>query len=178
MRILSKEEATKVERPEGMAPWTWPEPAFVAVSDCFRVLGVAGARSAEDHESPLSLALAVNFFESLYEQGYAIVKLDEEPVEAAVDLRPWFVTITAVRPMPGSKYDSTGFIPAIKALRLVGTDELGWRLSLADAKAAVDAIRHGTPFVFTVADEVAAKDAKAQLESAGMTIRVSQETSA
>jgi hypothetical protein len=87
MRILSKEEATKVERPEGMTPWSWPEPAFVAVSDCFRVLGVLGAKSAEDGESPLSLALAVNFFETLYAAGYAIVKLDTSEVPpATIDL--------------------------------------------------------------------------------------------
>lgn len=87
MRILSKEEATKVERPEGWVPWKWPEPAFVAVSDCHRVLGVAGARSAEDHESPLSLALAVNFFETLYDQGYVIAQLDAgEVAPATVDL--------------------------------------------------------------------------------------------
>lgn len=83
MRILTREEATHVEKPEGWTPWTWPEPASVAVSDCHRVLGVAGARSAEDHESPLSLALAVNFFETLYEQGYAIVKLDAGEVPPA-----------------------------------------------------------------------------------------------
>jgi hypothetical protein len=87
MRILSKEEATKVERPEGMTPWTWPEPAFVAVSDCFKVLGVLGAKSAEDRESPLSLALAVNFFEALYAAGYVIAKLDADEVPpASIDL--------------------------------------------------------------------------------------------
>lgn len=78
MWIMDREEATHVEKPEDGKPWTWPDPVMCAVSDCHRVLGVAGARSAENHEEPLSLALAVNFFRSLYAAGYAIVRFDSD----------------------------------------------------------------------------------------------------
>lgn len=191
MKILSKEEATHVDRPDtltghGYEPWNWPDPAHVAVSDCHRVLGVVGARSAEDGDSPLSLALAVNFFETLYAHGYAIVKLEEGEMETALqiqaalgdmlatDTRPWFVTVTAVRETSVLNHKPS-FIPAIKALRLVGINANGWHLSLAEAKDTCDRLRNGTQFVFPVAGEIEALSARATLESAGMTVVLSRD---
>ena len=81
----------------------------------------------------------------------------------------WFVTVTAVQEV--SHLGHKSFIPAIKALR-------GGRggLDLAEAKELVDGIRTGTPCVFGFSDEAAAKEAKAELERAGMTVSVSQDS--
>lgn len=84
MHILSKEEATKVERPE-RGPWTWPYVATVAIGDSIKVLGVTGAKAVNgDH---LPYAFAINFFETLYAEGYVIAKLDTGEVPpATIDL--------------------------------------------------------------------------------------------
>jgi ribosomal protein L7/L12 len=96
-----------------------------------------------------------------------VVKVDGEQKTGVVDLRPWFVTVTAVRETSVLNHKPS-FIPTIKALRDVGG------LDLAEAKELVDGIREGTPCVFSVPDETAARTAKAELESVGMTVSVSQ----
>lgn len=82
----------------------------------------------------------------------------------------WFVYVTAVRETSALGHKPS-FIPAIKALR-GGRDGL----DLAEAKELVDGMRTGTPCVFGFADEAAAKDAKAELERAGMTVSVSRDS--
>ena len=85
MRILSKEEATKVERPEGLQPYVLPEPVNVAISACGPVSDHVYGRARNG--DPLSFALAVNFFETLYAHGYVIAKLDtDEVAPATIDL--------------------------------------------------------------------------------------------
>ena len=85
MKILSREEATKVERPAGYAPYVWPEPVNVAISNSGPVSDHVYGRARNG--DPLSFALAVNFFDSLYEQGYVIAKLDTgEVAPATIDL--------------------------------------------------------------------------------------------
>lgn len=81
MRILSRDEATKVERPEGMEPYVWPEPANVAISRSGPVSDHVYGRARNG--DPLAFALAVNFFETLYDRGYVIAKVDDEgPLDA------------------------------------------------------------------------------------------------
>jgi len=105
MRILSREEATTVERPTGgYRPWKWPEPVNVAVSNCGLVSDHVFAKARNG--DPLDFALAVNYFETLYDQGYAIVKLDEEPM---VDLAKLMAS------------DPEGTIVRLNAAQLDGT---------------------------------------------------------
>lgn len=81
----------------------------------------------------------------------------------------WFVYATAVREVShlGHKPSLT---PAIKALRDAGG------LDLAEARELIDGIRAGTPCVLGFHDEAAAKAAKADLEAAGVTVSVRQDS--
>ena len=72
-RLISKAEATTVIRPEN-GPWKWPEVASAMISDSMKVQGAdqtiwASAANGD----PLTYAYAVNFLDSLYRCGYAIV---------------------------------------------------------------------------------------------------------
>lgn len=74
MRILSKEEATKVERSK-RDPWKWPDAVCAAASNSFSVLPVIGARTPDG--DPLALGVTVRILETLYDQGYIIAKLED-----------------------------------------------------------------------------------------------------
>src|SRR4029077_16698815 len=96
----------------------------------------------------------------------------ENKVEVVVvDAWSWVLTITHVEPT----YATRGsVIPAIKALRGVGTNENGLPLGLREAKDVIDGVRTDTLFSFTLIGEAAAKDAKKALEAAGMTVTVTR----
>lgn len=74
MRVLSQAEATTVERPENDT-WRWPVVASEMTSNAYAVECRPGASA--NNGDPLQLAYAVNFLESLYRRGYAVVKLEE-----------------------------------------------------------------------------------------------------
>jgi hypothetical protein len=94
MRILSKEEATKVTRSE-RDPWVWPDAVCAAASNSFSVLPVVGARTPDG--DPLALGVTVRILETLYEHGYAIVKMDEEPAQSGgTKFLPTEVTVDGV----------------------------------------------------------------------------------
>lgn len=73
-RVIPEKEATKVVR-SPRDPWEWPAVAYTMISDSFKVLGTNGLGANALNGDPLQLAYAVNFLESLYANGYAVVKL-------------------------------------------------------------------------------------------------------
>jgi hypothetical protein len=72
MHVLSAEEATTVRRPADAA-WAWPEVVGVMISDSLKVTGRLGLHAANG--DPLAHAYALNFIETLYRNGYAVVRL-------------------------------------------------------------------------------------------------------
>jgi hypothetical protein len=74
LRILSREEATTVVRPD-RGPWTWPELVYVAIGNCYSLIGNMNVRALNG--GPLEMELAANFITSLYDAGYVIAKAGE-----------------------------------------------------------------------------------------------------
>ena len=74
MQVLTKEQATTVDRPAFPEPWHWPEVVHVGLSNTFSLLGMALLKTPEG--APLEHALLVRAFETLYEAGYVIAKTD------------------------------------------------------------------------------------------------------
>lgn len=72
VKIFSREEATTVRRPPEL--WEWPDIANVMVSDSYKVDKQLHLHTANG--DPLQLAYAVNFLETLYARGYAVVQLE------------------------------------------------------------------------------------------------------
>jgi hypothetical protein len=70
--MISAEDATRVVRPE-FGAWTWPRVVEVMISDSFKVEGLLGQHAANG--DPLAHAYALNFLETLYSNGYALVRL-------------------------------------------------------------------------------------------------------
>lgn len=73
MRILTREEATHFERSRGPGPWIWPEVVYIAISNTYDLIGVSGPRALNG--DPLEFALAVRYLETLYDNGYVLVKM-------------------------------------------------------------------------------------------------------
>ncbi len=71
--LISKRAATTVVRSKN-GPCKWPRVAQVMTNDSFKVLNSIIQNFSVDGD-PLELAFAVNFLESLYRCGYAVVKL-------------------------------------------------------------------------------------------------------
>lgn len=82
MKILSREEATHVERPNSPHPWQWPAAVSVCVSNSWGVLPYIGARTPDG--DPLAEGVAVRYLETLYEHGYVLAKLDDSDKPEAV----------------------------------------------------------------------------------------------
>jgi len=76
MQVLSREEATKVERPAFPEPWKWPDAASVALSNSYEIIGPSYRKAPNG--DPLELALVVRVFETLYEAGYVLARIDLE----------------------------------------------------------------------------------------------------
>lgn len=67
--VISREEATSVQR--GPGSWRWPRLVEVIISDSWDTFPVHTARAANG--GPLDMEFALNFLESLYRAGYAVV---------------------------------------------------------------------------------------------------------
>lgn len=74
MQVLTKEQATTVERPAFPEPWHWPEVVQVGLSNTFDVIGMTLLKTPDG--APLEYALLVRAFETLYEAGYVVAKTD------------------------------------------------------------------------------------------------------
>ena len=68
--LISREEATSLQR--GPGPWRWPQLVEVMVSDSWHTFPVHTARASNG--GPLDMEFALNFLESLYRAGYAVVR--------------------------------------------------------------------------------------------------------
>jgi len=74
MSVIPAQEATTVKRPKD-ATWEWPPHIYAMVSDSVRFFGVGNTWK---NGGPMAMEVALNFTESLYRSGYAIVRLNEE----------------------------------------------------------------------------------------------------
>jgi hypothetical protein len=75
LQVLTREEATAVERPPFPAPYRWPEPVLVAVSNTAEILPV----STPPNGDPLEYALARLMIETLYDNGWVLAKVVPAP---------------------------------------------------------------------------------------------------
>jgi hypothetical protein len=75
-RVLTREEATTVERPPFPAPYRWPEPVLVAVSNVATILPEPQSLPNGD---PLEYALARLMIETLYDNGWVLAKVVPAP---------------------------------------------------------------------------------------------------
>jgi hypothetical protein len=77
VKLVTREEATTVVRVLGK-PTRWPEVVGIMTGDCFKVSpGLVLSGVTADNGWPLEEAFAVNFLETLYGAGYAVVKLED-----------------------------------------------------------------------------------------------------
>jgi hypothetical protein len=76
LQVLTREEATTVERPPFPAPYGWPEPVLVAVSNVATIL--PEPRSLPNGD-PLEYALARLMIETLYDNGWVVAKVVPAP---------------------------------------------------------------------------------------------------
>ena len=68
---LSRDEALTVKRPEGPEPYVWPDPVLCMVSDTYKF----GLARQSYNGDPLAFAVALEMLRSLYDNGYALVKV-------------------------------------------------------------------------------------------------------
>lgn len=80
MKVISREEATTVRR--GPGPWDWPELVYVMVSNTYDLSPILGRRAPNG--DPFEEAMAARMLETLYDAGYAVVKLEHAVFDAAV----------------------------------------------------------------------------------------------
>lgn len=72
MKVYTREEATEVNRPEGLGnPWTWSEPIQAIVQDSHK-FGITPL--LDDRAWDASLTLYQQIIGNLYDQGFAIVR--------------------------------------------------------------------------------------------------------
>jgi hypothetical protein len=76
LQVLTRREATTVERPPFPAPYGWPEPVLVAVSNTAEILPVFQSLPNGD---PLEYALARLMIETLYDNGWVLAKVVPAP---------------------------------------------------------------------------------------------------
>ena len=86
MKLITREEATAIVRPPFPAPWQWPDPVGVMVSDTARFdFNQTFWSTAEDdarygrvaqNGDPFAFAVAVEMLRLLYDAGYALVILE------------------------------------------------------------------------------------------------------
>lgn len=72
MKVLTREEATTLKR--GPGPWSWPELVHIMVSNTYDVSPGLGRRAPNG--DPFEEAMALRMLETLYDAGFAVVKLE------------------------------------------------------------------------------------------------------